>query len=99
MVIAVARLELRMEWSHSLKEKRNAIRKIKDRTRARHDVRMAEVGGQDTWQSTVLGFALVGLKSEHLTEQMEQVVRFIESLGMGELIADERELFGWGEVE
>jgi uncharacterized protein YlxP (DUF503 family) len=88
-----------MSWSHSLKEKRNAIRKIKDRARARHDVRISEVGDQGTWQSTVLGFALVGINSDHLSEQMERVVRFVEELGVGELIADERELFGFGDVE
>ena len=60
MVVGAAQVELHVHASHSLKEKRGVVRSIVRRVRNEFNVAVAEVGGQDTWQRTVLGLAAVG---------------------------------------
>ena len=97
MIVAVARLSLHIHHSHSLKEKRAVIRKIVDRTQARFRLHVAEVGGQDTWQRAVLGFAVVGSDAGKAEALVDEVVRSIEGLGEGELMAVDRELIRLGD--
>lgn len=99
MIVAVARLQLHIHHSHSLKEKRAVIRKIVDRTRARFHLHVAEVGGQDTWQRAVLGFAVVGSDAGKAQALVDEVVRSIDGLGEGELVAVDRELIRLGDGE
>jgi len=46
----MARLSVVIAQSHSLKEKRMVLRRVKDRVRERAGIVMNEVGAQDTWQ-------------------------------------------------
>lgn len=48
--IGVLSLELRIEASHSLKDKRQIVKSLKDRLRARHNVSVAEIDHQELWQ-------------------------------------------------
>lgn len=98
MIVAVARLSLRISYARSLKQKRSALRKIKDKARAKHDVRLAEVDGMDVWQSADLGFALVGANRTLLEAQMEKVIRYIEDIGVAEVVGDDREVLYFGDA-
>lgn len=98
MIVALARLALRIPHSRSLKDKRAVIRKIKDRVRARFDVSVAEVDGQDTWQRAVLGLALVGSDGRLLESRLDELVRFVEGLGQGELYHVDRETLTMGDL-
>jgi uncharacterized protein len=99
VIVALARLSLYIPHSHSLKEKRAVVRKIVDRVQARFKLHIAEVGGQDTWQRAVLGFALVGIDGQKLAQLGDDVVRAIEGLAEGELIAVERDTLRFGDEE
>jgi uncharacterized protein len=46
-VIGVLHLELRIEFAESLKDRRNVVRGLKARLRARHNVAVAEIGSAD----------------------------------------------------
>mgnify|MGYP000980448823 CR=1 FL=1 len=61
MVVGVLRLKLMIPGAHSLKDKRRALRGLKDRLRAQHNVSVAEVDAHDVWQTAVLGVAAVGV--------------------------------------
>lgn len=52
--IGVLTLEIRVEESHSLKDKRHVVKGLKDRLRHRFNVSVAEVDGQDTWQRSTI---------------------------------------------
>ncbi len=67
MLIGVIRAELHIHGSQSLKEKRAVLRRIKDRTRARHNVSVAEVDHQDLHQRAVLAFAAVAHSEDDLS--------------------------------
>ena len=78
MIVSFARLELRASHSKSLKDRRRVIRSLRGKVKARFEIRVAEVGGQDSWQSIELGFAVVGSNRTFLAGLVEQVVRFVE---------------------
>ena len=53
--IGVLTLELRLENSHSLKEKRHVVESLKDRLRNKFNVAVAEIDYQDLWQRAAVG--------------------------------------------
>jgi len=59
MVIGVLQLDLRLHGPQSLKQKRGVIQKVLARCRNRFPASCAEVGHQDLWQRSLLGFAVV----------------------------------------
>ena len=79
-----------MSHSHSLKEKRAVVRKIKDRVRHKYSISLSEVGGQQTWQRAVMGFAVVGGDRDYVTQTIGKVAAFVESLGVAQVSGDER---------
>jgi len=50
MPIASLTLELRIEGAHSLKDKRQVVRSMKDRLRVKFNVSVAEMEATDLWQ-------------------------------------------------
>jgi uncharacterized protein YlxP (DUF503 family) len=72
--VGVLTLELRLENSHSLKDKRQVVRSLKERLRHKFNVAVAEIGYQDLWQRAAL--AAVTVSSEH--EHAEKVLRSVE---------------------
>ena len=85
MVVGAARVELWVEGSRSLKQKRGVVRAIAARVTRRFNVSLAEIGGQDTWQAAVLGVAVVGMSAQPLTRRLETVIEFIEELHLAEV--------------
>jgi hypothetical protein len=82
---------------HSLKEKRSVVRKLKERVRNRFQVPLSEVGGQDTWQRLVMGFAVVGSDRQTVDRLLTEITRFVDHAGLAELIDDTREILSYGD--
>jgi hypothetical protein len=72
--IGVLTLELRLEHSHSLKDKRHVLESLKTRLRNKFNVSVAEIDYQDLWQRGVL--AAVTVSSDHV--HAEKVLRSVE---------------------
>lgn len=96
MHVLALELELRLVDVHSLKAKRATIKPIVEGARRRFGVASAEIGAQDVWKSTVLGFAAVSGSSIHATDVIDQVERFAWSFPEVEVVAAHR---GWLEME
>ena len=79
MTVGIARLTLFLPASHSLKDKRMVLRRVKDRTQNKFNVSCAEVEDNDQWQRAVLGVALVGNQRRFVESALDEVVRFIRS--------------------
>jgi len=92
MYVGVAQLDLVIDASHSLKEKRMVIRRIKDRVRERLGVIVNEVGALDQWQRAQLGFAVVSGERGKAGELVDEVVRCVRENGDAQLVAVAREL-------
>jgi uncharacterized protein YlxP (DUF503 family) len=73
--IGVLTLELRLEDSHSLKEKRHVVKSLKDRLRNKFNVSVAEIDYQDLWQRAAV--AAVTVASDHT--RAEQVLQLVEA--------------------
>ena len=72
--IGVLTLELRLENSHSLKEKRHVVESLKTRLRNKFNVSVAEIDYQDLWQRSAI--AAVTVSSDHV--HAEKVLRSVE---------------------
>ena len=58
-VIGVLTLEIYVEHSRSLKDKRHVIKSLKDRLRDRFNVSVAEIAHLDSWQSSLVSVVTV----------------------------------------
>lgn len=67
------------------------VRRILGRCRQRFPVSCAETGAHDVWQRAELGFAAVGHHQDELSALFERVEEHIEGLGLGNIIASDRE--------
>ena len=92
MIVAVTQIELQVPHSRSLKAKRKVVRQVLDRVRAKFPVSAAEVGGQDLWQRTVLGFALVTSDWKQAEQLMDKLVRFVEEMYVAGVVSVRREV-------
>jgi uncharacterized protein YlxP (DUF503 family) len=77
MVIAVARVDLSLAGCRSLKDKRQILRSIIERARARFQVAITEVEDQDLWGRAVLGLAYVSANGGHAHEVIQKATQFI----------------------
>jgi uncharacterized protein YlxP (DUF503 family) len=73
MAIAHLTLELRIEGAHSLKDKRQVLRSLKDRLRASFNVAVAELDVTDLWQRATLGVVSISDSRDYLDGLMKQV--------------------------
>ena len=75
MPIAFLTLELRIDAARSLKDKRQVLRSLKDRLRAKFNVAVAELDSNDLWQRATVGVVSVSGSRDYLTGLMENVER------------------------
>jgi uncharacterized protein len=95
MTIGIARVTLFLGEAHSLKEKRMVLRRIKDLTRNKFNVSVAQVSEDDRWQRAVLGIALVGSDRRFAESALDEVLRFIR--GHVQVSNEEKELQTFGD--
>jgi uncharacterized protein YlxP (DUF503 family) len=79
VTVGIARLALFIGASHSLKEKRMVLRRVKDLVRQKFNVSIAEVAENDVWQRAVLGIAVVGNDRRYVEGALDEVIGFVRS--------------------
>ena len=72
-------IDLHVPSARSLKEKRQALRPVIDRIRARLPVSVAETDGQDTWQVAALTVAVAASSPDVADEIIDEVERTVWS--------------------
>ena len=78
--ICVLEMEFFIPHSHSLKEKRSVVRKVKDRIKARYNASVAEVGMHDLWQRSLIAVCMVSGSRKLLSETVEKVLNDVEMI-------------------
>ncbi|HNV69347.1 MAG TPA: DUF503 domain-containing protein [Candidatus Ozemobacteraceae bacterium] len=73
MLVAIGTYDLHFPELHSLKEKRQVLRCLIDRVRAKFNASISEVEDHDLWQKGTLGVALVS-NDQTLLQQMGQKI-------------------------
>jgi uncharacterized protein YlxP (DUF503 family) len=79
MPIASISIEIEIPGAHSLKERRHAVRSIKDKLRHSFNVSVAELDEGLVWNRATLGVAAISASTSYLTGQCEQVERAVYS--------------------
>ena len=92
MIIGACELKLQIFEANSLKEKRQAIKSIMGRLKSRFNISIAEVGLNDSWKTTIIGFACVTNDSQYANEIISKVLKFIDGDSRVEIIEYEIEL-------
>jgi uncharacterized protein YlxP (DUF503 family) len=95
VTVGIARLTLFLADSHSLKQKRMVLRRVKDLVRGKFNVSVAEVGEQDKWQLAVIGLTVVGGERRHTEAEMDEVLRFLR--GHADVVKEQREMQTFGD--
>lgn len=87
MVVGVLEFSVLIRQAHSLKEKRQAIKSLKERIQHRFPVSIAEVGSLENHQRADLGAAIVSNDSGHAISVLSKVVDFVRGAVLVELIS------------
>ena len=74
-MIAFLTLELRIEGAHSLKDKRQVLRSLKDRLRSHFNVAVAELDHTDLWHRATVGVVSISDSRDYLDGLMHNVER------------------------
>jgi uncharacterized protein YlxP (DUF503 family) len=97
MFVCVARVTLDIPAAGSLKGKRQVLRRVTDRVKAKFNVAVAEVEDNDVWTRAVIALALVGNDRRHVNEQMDKILQYIEDMYVAPVSRRELEILSFGE--
>ena len=89
--ITLQTIELLIPYAQSLKDKRSAVRSLKDRIRSKFNASVAEVGYRDKWQRSVLAVCFVGGDKRHLESDTDRVRTVCEEAADVEIVAINQE--------
>ncbi len=78
MKIGLCVIEVYFHDSHSLKEKRAKVNKIKDRIKSKFNVAIAEIDYQDLWQRTKIGLVTIANGKDIVEKTFQSISKFIE---------------------
>jgi uncharacterized protein YlxP (DUF503 family) len=78
LFICLLTIELMIPAARSLKDKRSAVRGLKDRLRSRFNASVAEVGYHEKWQRAVIAVCILGNDKRRLESDMSRVRQICE---------------------
>ena len=78
--IAFLTIELRIEGAHSLKDKRQVLRSMKDKLRQKFNVSVAEIEATDLWQRATVGVVSISDSRDYLESLMSSIERHASRL-------------------
>ena len=92
MFIGVARYDLFIPASGSLKDKRQVVRSVTQTVRKKFSVAVAEVDHQDLWQRSALGVSCLSDSMSHCRQVLDEVERTIGRVAAGNAEIVDREV-------
>jgi uncharacterized protein YlxP (DUF503 family) len=93
MVVGIGIITLRLHDCRSLKSKRRIVKSIINQLRNNFNASVAEVGSNDIYQRSEIGFSLVGNNKKILNSKIDKIFNMADSLGLAEIIDTEMEMF------
>ncbi len=85
MEIGVLTLELHLSYANSLKDKRQVVRSLKEKLRAKFNCAVAEVDHNELWQRATVAVVTVSNDHQHLQQMLEGISREAEHILGGDL--------------
>jgi uncharacterized protein YlxP (DUF503 family) len=92
MVVGICCLDLRISDNNSLKGKRRILKRIIERVKHKFNVSIAEVGNHDLWQSSKIGFCMVGNDKRFINSALDKIIYFIEEINIAEITKSDFEI-------
>ena len=92
MVVGIGIITLRLHDCRSLKSKRKIIKSIIAKLRNNFNISIAEIGANDIYQRSEIGFTMVGNNSQLLNSKIDKVFNMTDRLGVAEIINTEMEI-------
>ncbi len=83
MPVATLTLELSIEHAQSLKDRRQAVRSLKDKLRHGFNVSVAELDEAVVWNRATLGVAAISNSAAYLAGQLQEVEAAVRRIGTG----------------
>lgn len=93
MIIESCKVKLHLFSPNSLKEKRKIIKSLIERMKNRFNISIAEIGDNDLWQSSIIGFAVVSNDKKYVDEVINRCISFIDTFDDCEIIDIEIEIY------
>jgi uncharacterized protein len=97
MIVGVCRLDIFLPENHSLKEKRQAIKRMVEKSKGQFNISIMEVELTNLWQKATIGFAVVGVNQDHVNSTIDSVSEHIESMYLGKIIGSKIEIIVIGD--
>src|ERR1700682_5958952 len=92
MPIGLLTLEIHIPDARSLKDKRQVLRSLKERLRARFNVAVAELDHQENWQRSQIGIVSLSNDPTHLEQSLRAVFDEAEKMLGRELVGHDLEM-------
>ncbi|HEY4354384.1 MAG TPA: DUF503 domain-containing protein [Acidobacteriaceae bacterium] len=83
MPVATLTLELAIEHAQSIKDRRQAVRSLKDRLRHGFNISVAELDEAIVWNRATLGVAAISNSTSYLEGQLREVEDAARRLAVG----------------
>lgn len=76
--IGVMYIRVFIDQARSLKDKRMVLKSLKDRVRAQFNVSVAEVDGEDKWQTATLAVVMAGNDQRYIDSTLQHALALVE---------------------
>ncbi|MCM8784063.1 MAG: DUF503 domain-containing protein [Candidatus Omnitrophica bacterium] len=80
MTIGILEISIKIDASHSLKDKRMVLKSLKDRVRNNFNVAVSEIGAQDNWQISRLCIVSVNSDKRCLNSLLCKILEFVHHI-------------------
>jgi uncharacterized protein YlxP (DUF503 family) len=97
MFVCVGRVTIDIPAAGSLKGKRQVLRRVTDRVKAKFNVAVAEVDDNDVYTRGVIALAVVGNERRHVNEMMDKILQYIEDMYVAPVAHREIETLAFGD--
>lgn len=92
LYVGVLQFTLEIPYAESLKDKRNAIKALKDRLRRSFNVSIAEIEDLDSATVATLGAVVAGSDTAHLNSTMDHLINELNEWRDGSLVDHQLEI-------
>lgn len=86
MVVGICEIDLLIHNTASLKDKRGILKGIIEKTKNKFNISIAEVGDNNVWQRSQIGFCVIGNDMCHVNSSLDKTIDFIDNLCLAEII-------------
>jgi len=95
MFVAICKIDIQIGENNSLKGKRTILKSVIARLKNKFNISVAEVGHNDLWQRTEIGFAIVSNDSSHANSFADNVMNFLYEIHDINVINVDLEIIGF----